>query len=475
MATPIAIESPEDTSHAPALNLYVLIFIEGFVTISIEILAIRQLIPFVGNSVVVTSLIIGIFLLFLAMGYRRGGRYRHDFREALLRNFTKSALWLGMGLSYSFVSLFFIFMYNTVVAYPLVSLCAYLLLVIAPLIYWLGQTIPITTNLYTQGHSVGEISGYVLFLNTLGSFLGAIVTSLIFLNYIGVAGTIIINFCLLLLLSVLLFRSISRDLTRLFILLAGFFLVYALNIGVERNLFIGTNQYANYQVQDNFEITPGNQGKVFVVNNSLSSFLNEAGQGAPYIEFIKQILFSDLELKDKQILVIGAGGFTLSAQGSQGNEITYIDIDKQITDFAQSFIAKIQGRFIAEDARVYLNKQHSSYDVIISDAYNNPKGIPAYLLSYQHILHIRQALTPDGLAVFNIIANPFLEDAYSKRIDNTISAVFENCMRIPMQYSNQLTNIIYLCKKSPQEYDKIVYTDNINRADLDYFSSGLIA
>ena len=44
-----------------------IIFLEGFVSISVEILAIRQLIPMVGNSVIVTSLIIGIFLLFLAM------------------------------------------------------------------------------------------------------------------------------------------------------------------------------------------------------------------------------------------------------------------------------------------------------------------------------------------------------------------------------------------------------------------------
>lgn len=53
--------------------LYGILILEGFVTISVEILTIRQLIPFYGNSVIITSIIIGIFLLFLAFGYWRGG------------------------------------------------------------------------------------------------------------------------------------------------------------------------------------------------------------------------------------------------------------------------------------------------------------------------------------------------------------------------------------------------------------------
>ena len=54
--------------------LFLIIFIEGFVSVAVEILTIRQLIPFAGSNVVVTSLIIGIFLLFLSIGYWRGGK-----------------------------------------------------------------------------------------------------------------------------------------------------------------------------------------------------------------------------------------------------------------------------------------------------------------------------------------------------------------------------------------------------------------
>ena len=48
---------------------------------------IRQLIAFVGNSIIVTSLIIGVFLLCLAYGYRAGGRQCTALLAILRRNF----------------------------------------------------------------------------------------------------------------------------------------------------------------------------------------------------------------------------------------------------------------------------------------------------------------------------------------------------------------------------------------------------
>lgn len=54
--------------------LPIIIVVEGFVSIATEILTIRQLLPVAGGSVIVTSIVIGIFLLFLAMGYQHGGK-----------------------------------------------------------------------------------------------------------------------------------------------------------------------------------------------------------------------------------------------------------------------------------------------------------------------------------------------------------------------------------------------------------------
>ncbi len=427
--------------------------------------------PFVGNSVVVTSLIIGVFLLFLAIGYRRGGIVDSDYRQVLISNFTHAAIWLGIGISYTFVSIFFILLQDLTALHPLVSLSFYLLVVLAPLTYLLGQTIPISTHFFSQGFSVGKISGNALYLSTIGSFLGAVLTSLFLLNYLGVAWTVFINFMLLCLLVLLLIDSIAKAIYRLILLFVAMSVTYIFNVSAENILFVKTNAYANYQVEENIDISPYEGGKIFMINNSISSYLNEERQGARYIEFIKKILFHDLQLTHKKILAIGAGGFTLSAESDYGNDFTYVDIDKDISSVAEEyFVSDINGHFIAQDARIYLADMTDEYDVIISDAYTHRFSIPSYLLTREYFLNLRSALHSDGYALFNLIASPLLDDAYSKRVDNTIASVFPNCMKIPLDYKKGLTNIVYVCKKSSQEYDTMLYKDNLNRAELDFFN-----
>ena len=91
-------------------TLLIILLLEGFITISVEILTMRQLTPFFGTSVLITSIIIGIFLLFLALGYWRGGIYRSNIFQRLSRNFSLALIWIGLGLTYSLVSLYFYFM-----------------------------------------------------------------------------------------------------------------------------------------------------------------------------------------------------------------------------------------------------------------------------------------------------------------------------------------------------------------------------
>ena len=56
---------------------YLLLFvvaIEGFTTLAMQLVALRNAIPLVGSNIVLTSVVIGIILLALAVGYRNGGR-----------------------------------------------------------------------------------------------------------------------------------------------------------------------------------------------------------------------------------------------------------------------------------------------------------------------------------------------------------------------------------------------------------------
>ena len=54
----------------------IVLFMEGFVSVSVQMLALRQIVPFVGYSIAVTSIVITIFLAALAYGYRSGAESR---------------------------------------------------------------------------------------------------------------------------------------------------------------------------------------------------------------------------------------------------------------------------------------------------------------------------------------------------------------------------------------------------------------
>jgi len=452
----------------PGFILFI-IFLEGFVSISIEIFTMRQLIPVVGTSIIVTSLIIGIFLLFLAIGYWRGGLYRENFTSVLRRNFIIAAGLMGLGISYQFITFFFIlFAHYLPTSNLLFALTIYLFLIIAPIIYLIGQTVPLTMNLMDPKKRAAEIGGNALFISTLGSFLGALLTSLLLMEFLGVAWTVFINFSILIIL-VLFFSKDKEWITYIILAIGMGVVVYKLNISFEKDHFVTTTNYANYNVINNLDPNLGQNGKILVSNNSFSSLIDNNKKNFPYIELIKRILFQDLALHDAQILVLGAGGFTLSAEETYGNHFTYVDIDPKIKSIVEkNFLAKINGDFVAQDARVYLTKHLKQYDAIISDVYSSVHSIPPSLLTREYFNSIKNALKPGGFAIFNIIAKPFLNDAYSKRTDSTIRDVFGNCLSIPLIYSDNVTNIIYLCHPSKNDHDKIIYTDNHNPANLDF-------
>lgn len=463
-------QNKDNTIAIGLASLFLIIFIEGFVSISVEILTIRQLIPVVGNSVIVTSVIIGLFLLFLALGYYRGGFYRKDYVNLLQRNLTYAAVILGVGLSYIFIDMVFTVMHDTFNTHALTALVLYLLIVTAPLIFMLGQTVPITTNLFRYQQHVGSISGNVLFLSTLGSFLGSVFTAAVLMNFFGVAWTVFINYLALTALIILLQFNLRKRWYRLVVVAAVSILTFTLNVDIERGSFVHTNQYGNYRLITDFEDAHHGHGKLLSLNGSASSFLNDRNKGFTYLEMIKKIVFDDLHFRNKDILVIGAGGFSFSAENAYGNHITYNDIDKAIKSVAENgFIDKVNGKFVAEDARKFLMAKHQVYDLIITDVYNNYHSIPFYLLTREHLMNIRSAIKDNGWAIFNIIARPSLEGKYSKRVDNTIRSVFPSCMTIPISFTD-IANILYVCKKSDYDHDRTIYTDNLNTVTMDFYT-----
>jgi spermidine synthase len=467
---------PRPGMHALFSMKYLLPFIilvEGFASIAVEILTIRQLLPVAGGSVIVTSLIIGIFLLFLAVGYERGGHVETGLYPKLRRNFVITAIWVGIGLSYIFIHYFFSGVEKIVGPHVIYSLIAYLLIILAPAIYLLGQTLPITMNIVRQDKLAGAIAGKAMGISTVGSFLGATFTTLILMQYLGVAWTVFIVFLILMVLTLLLSQSLrSLLLTSVLVVVSGVGIFY-INIVVEHQKFSLTNTYANYAVlnhENSPQLVPVG-GKLLMINEVYSSYTDQHNNAFPYIETIAKIIFDDLQLRNSDILVLGAGGFTLSQNDVGQNNFTYVDIDSQIKNVVvPDFIPVIKDTLVIDDARHFLRSQTKKYAIIVVDVYSHLQSIPAYLLTREFMQEIKNHLNQDGYALFNIIANPMFNDRYARRVDNTIRSVFGPCVVTPVKYSDAVSNLIYACSNLSNADDQTVYTDDKNTSTTDSFA-----
>lgn len=426
-----------------------LVAMAGFFVTGLGILCLRQLSAFAGNSILVTSTIIAASMLGLAYGCNRYDVHVVDKQNLITKKIFIAMLFAGIGLSYNFIFLFFTSLEKYINSS--IILLFYSALIITPLMYHLGQVI-VTTTIFN-----------VLSISAIGGFCAAVLTAPVLMHFIGVEITLLIN-CLLLGLAALLSLNNKKAvvINDIVIILIAIPTIFVLN---NTGLTLGTpysNEYSNYAVIKNYKIDDNRLGTVFAINNSPSAFAAIHSQtGFDYVETIKDILFKQLKLTNKTILVLGAGAFSISASSTHDNKFLYVDIDPNIKKIVEEYkISKVNGEFIASDARTFLRKNINKFAVVISDVYSHKTTIPQHLITKEYFELVAQAVENNGLAIFNIIINPFLKDAHSAKIDNTIKSVFDFCTTTVLDYSHAETNVLYVCNLYKAQKTNTIYTDD---------------
>jgi len=451
----------------PRQLLYLIVFIEGFCSLGAEVIALRRLVPHVGSAIVVTAPTIGFFLLALALGYAAGARVATRFAEVVARNFLISALIAGLGLARVTVDGLFALMQPTWLAY-LIFMAA----VLCPLAWLLGQTVPALTNLMTHTRT-GEASGYALYGSTLGSFLGAISLSLGVMQLLGVSAAVLVCAVLLALGSLLPgFGQQNRQpawhhwrITLLALLVSAATL--AVNLYPAQPVI--DTAYADYAVKPLVRPQDVNL-RAFLINNSVASLMDDSTPPhyARYIEHLRHILLQELGLAQRDILVLGAGGFTLSHQ-EPTNRYTYVDIDPNIRDIAERQFLKtpIQGSFVVDDARRFVRNTAQQFDAVVVDAFSSHTSIPSHLITREFWRDTRRALKPKGVLLINLILDGRLESLYARNLLATIDSVFGRCAVEVLHKSQPISNVIVSCYASSRSGATAPYTDERNAADTD--------
>lgn len=445
----------------PRRLLYCIVFIEGFCSLGAEVIALRQIVPHMGSSIIVTAPTIGFFLLSLALGYQAGAKVADNYLAVVGKNFLIAAALCGAGLAGLTVDAIF-----ATLQAPLLAYLVFIAAILCPLAWLMGQTVPILSNLL-QHQRTGEASGYALYYSTLGSFLGSISLSLLIMQWLGVSAAVVACALLLVVGYLLLHGRRWRDLSAAAAIGA---LIIAANIGLRP---VVETAYANYEVQP-VKLAGSINARSFRNNQSLASLIDdsEPRHYTRYINRIRHILLRDFAFADRQILVLGAGGFTLSDREPL-NHYTYVDIDPAIRDIAeQRFLGEAaNGTFIADDARRYVVRSPQRFDAAIVDVYSAQTSIPAHLVTREFWQGTRRILNREGLMIANLLLDAKLATPYARNLLATIESVYGRCAVEVLHRTQALSNVIVVCHNDSPANAAHIYIDERNAADFDLVRS----
>lgn len=464
------------------LLLFIIIVIEGYVVLSSELLAIRQTIPYVGSGTDTVSIIIAAVLMPLAFGYQFGGRFKpHNIfgihfsvRKKLILNILIASTILVIGLSYEIIKAFFLMLPQIGVENRILQISLYSALFLVLPVYLLGQTVPLISNFFSK-ERLSQITGRMLFFSTIGSFLGAVFSTLVLMAFLGVHHTVSLNFVLLAILVILLSKN-KRSKSVIYICaIAVLSMVLNSNSILKKDMIRANNQYNIISAG-----TLKNGNRLLKINENYSSSYNDKGEKFPYIEFAERVGITPIlnAYPAKKILVIGAGGFTFG-HNDTNNIYTYIDIDKALKDVSEQYLLQEpigeNKTFIPKPARAFLSETDEKYDLIYLDAYSGGATIPEHLVTVEFFEQVKAHINDKGLMIANFVLSPNFKNAFSKNIDNTLHAAFPYISRVAIDESYDLwsesetlnTNIAYIYRHEDQYNMGHIYTDNKNTVFYD--------
>ncbi len=464
------------------LLLFTIIVIEGYIVLATELLAIRQTIPYVGSGTDTVSIIIAAVLMPLAFGYQYGGQFKPrrifghyiTVRKKLVLNILIASTILLIGMSYKYMKTFFVWLPEIGIEDRLAQTFVYSALFLVLPVYLLGQTVPLVSNFFSK-EKLSQITGKMLFFSTVGSFLGAILSTLVLMSTIGVHHTVSLNFVLLAILVILLSKN-KKSLPVIYsVIIALLAMSFNSNALLRKDHIKKNNQYSLIAAG-----TLKNDNRLLKINGNYSSKYNDAGQKFEYIEFVERVAIAPIAgaTPPRDILVIGSGGFTFGHNDSN-NLYTYVDINEDLKAIAEQYILKEpigkNKKFVPLPARAFLNDTDKTYDVIFVDAYLGGASVPEHLVTQEFFLQVKAHLKNNAVLVTNLILSPHFNNQFTRNIDNTIRSVFPHVSRhiIGENYKlwsdsdTTMANTIYMYRHEIDYNAGHIYTDNKNTVFYD--------
>jgi spermidine synthase len=396
-------------SRLPTSTVELAVLVSGVTSMGLEILAGRLVAPVFGSSIYTWGSIIGVFLTALSLGYARGGR-----RAATANRRDLGTLLLGSAAYVAFVIFASDLVLQQTLLLPVPPRFASVVpvtILFGPPVYLLGFISPYAAELSGKV-GVGEASGHVYALGTVGSIVGAFATTFLLVPSLHVAHIgLLFGIMQLAAAASVLAPAIPRR------SIVGVVLVSILLVGA----VVGATADSNYGGDVVYRTQTPYQTLAVVDDEGVRTlYLGDQRHSAMALDSPDDHVFTytryfhlPMLMQDDvdRVLFIGGGGFTgPKAFAARYDDVTIdvVEIDPEVVRVAKEYFGVEEGPNVqihVEDGRRFLRETNRTYDVIVLDAYR-PSKVPFHLTTVEFMHLAASRLDEDGALVANVISAP---------------------------------------------------------------------
>jgi spermidine synthase len=388
------------------------VFVSGITSMGLEILAVRIVAPQFGSHIYTVGGILTVLLAALSLGYWQGGK-----RAATAT--TREMSWLMLATAvYVAVVIYasdLLLTYTATLAIPprYASLPAVIIL-FGPPTYLLGFISPYAAEL-SRKRGIGEASGHVYALGTIGSILGAGATTFVLIPYLSIAQIgLLFGLTLVATALALTLPSPPRNPTVASVVIV-LLLVTAAGGGPVDFDHRGDVVHESQTPHQHLEVVDdGDDVRTMYLDGAHHSAMDLEEPDRHVFAYTKYFHLPMLMVDDPaevdDVLFIGGGGYT----GPQDFEDRYdvdvdvVEIDPEVTEAAEDYFGLEHGETMtshAEDGRQYLQNGDDEYDVIVLDAYKQDQ-VPFHMTTEEFMELAADRLSDDGVLLANVVSAP---------------------------------------------------------------------
>ena len=435
--------------------ILLLAFIEGFVSLGVEVYSMKVASLFIGSNMMMTGTILAMILLFIALGYYIGGRL-----SSKSEIYTVSILFAIAGLFYAIAY---------AVKFPLLAFLSItnvdpiLIAMITGVLFGIGVffgclAVPLMASFLSKqesGNTTGKYTGMLVAVTTIGNVVGSMLVPIYMIPFLGLSSTMQILIYLILGASLTLAIRYPSWKTLLFILIS---------------IFIGSQNFSLKGLEEHStKVTTWVTSKIGnkeIISDSLKTISSCWENGQLCNEYQNVIYDEFTKLKDvKEVTFIGSAGMSLPVYLALNHpeiHVVAVDLDSDLPKIVEQYFFKhplpSNITFVGKDGRVFLNELKHT-DLVIIDAFNH-FTVPSNLFSVENIKQLQEKSN-------YVIANLIFKDGseYDKVILNTWTEI-GNPHRLELKGGSKLKNNL-LCNYKCGEESSIIEYDSAFKKNYD--------